>query len=204
MRALVLTLFCLGACGGRQAPPPDEGGELEPYPTVLAPPSSLGGDFAMEQVVTMRHQQGENTFRAVLQKQGDELVLLGLAPHGGRAFVLTQRGTEVTFESFMPRELPFPPEYIFHDIHRAWFKDAPGLGGELEGERVTERAEGGRVVERRYERLDGRPEGAIVVSYGDGLAPGAPVTAAPPPTIELVNGWFGYSATIESSNWQAL
>lgn len=199
-------LFCvslvLWACG-HHTPQPNSG-EVEPYPTVLAAPSTLGGDFAMEQEVTMTHAQGENSFRAVLQKQGDELVLVGLAPHGGRAFVLTQRGTEVSFESFMPRELPFPPEYILHDIHRAWFKDAPGEGGELDGERVTERVHDGRVLERRYERLDGRPEGAIVVTYEGGMAPGAPVSAAPPERVVLDNQWFGYRATITTHNWQAL
>ena len=40
--------------------------------------------------------------------------------------------------------------------------------------------------------------------YGEGLAPGAPVTAAPPETITIDNGWFGYSATITTRNWQAL
>ena len=196
-------LLLAAACGGN-SPQPDNG-EVEPYPTVLAPPSTFGGDFAMEQDVTMTHAEGENTFRAVLQKQGNELVLVGLAPHGGRAFVLTQRGTEVTFENFMPRELPFPAEYILHDIHRAWFKDAPGEGGEMEGERVTEQVADGRVTERRYERLDGQPEGAIVVTYeGPGMAPGAPITEAPPERVVLDNQWFGYRATIETRNWQRL
>ncbi len=202
MAPLFLLVVLVAACGGHTPPP--ENGEVEPYPTVLAPPSSLGGDFAMEQEVTMTHAQGENVFRAVLQKQGDELVLVGLAPHGGRAFVLTQRGTEVSFESFMPRELPFPPEYILHDIHRAWFKDAPGESAEMDGERVTETIEGDRVTERRYERLDGQPEGAIVVSYEGGMVPGAPVTEAPPERVVLDNQWFGYRATIVSRNWQRL
>lgn len=204
MAPFALLLLLAAACGGGQTPQP-ENGEVEPYPTVLAPPSTFGGDFAMEQDVTMAHAQGEEHFRAVLQKQGDELVLVGLAPHGGRAFVLTQRGTEVTFENFMPRELPFPARYVLHDIHRAWFKDAPGEGGEMDGERVTETVVDGRVTERRYERLDGQPEGAIVVDYGDeGIAPEAPVTAAPPSRIVLDNQWFGYRATIVTRNWQPL
>jgi hypothetical protein len=201
---LVALTLTLTACGGSEPRPESPQGSPEPYPTELASPSTFGADFAMEQEVTMRHQRGENTFRAVLQKQGDELILLGLGPHGGRAFVLTQRGQEIEFESFMPRELPFPPAYILHDIHRAWFKDAPGEEAEMDGERVTETVVDGRVTERRYERLDGQPEGAIVVRYEGGLAPGAPVTAAPPETVVLDNGWFGYQAIIRSRNWQEL
>jgi hypothetical protein len=182
------------------------------YPTVLQSPATLGPDFMMEQEVTMTHAEGSNTFRAILQKRGDELVLLGLAPHGGRAFVLTQRGDAVTFESFMPEELPFPAQYILHDIHRTWFHSAgsaePDAQGfrevERDGERIREHVGAGGVSERRFERLDGAPAGAIVVRYGDGLTAGAPHTARPPDEVTFENGWFGYSGRIRTLSWEAL
>lgn len=182
------------------------------YPTVLQPPASLGADFMMEQEVTMTHAEGQNTFRAILQKRGDELVLLGLAPHGGRAFVLTQRGDEITFESFMPEELPFPPRYILHDIHRTWFQSAgdaaPDAEGfrevERDGERIREHVGPAGVTERQFTRLDGAPAGAITVRYGDGLAEGAPHTARPPDETTFENGWFGYTGRVRTLSWEAL
>ena len=208
---LVRALFCglvvvLLGCGPRASDPSPEHPAMtaEAYPTTLAVPSSWPADFAMEQDVTMHHAQGQEHFRAILQKQGATLTLVGLAPHGGRAFVLTQEGQEVTFESFMPRELPFPPRYILQDIHRAWFISAGGGVVEQDGERMEERLQGGKVVERTYRRLDGQPEGTISVRYEGGMEPGAPLTAAPPSRVVMENGWFGYRAVIESRNWQPL
>jgi len=182
------------------------------YPTVLQSPATLGPDFMMEQEVTMTHAEGQNTFRAILQKRGDELMLLGLAPHGGRAFVLTQRGNEITFESFMPEELPFPPRYILHDIHRTWFQSAgdatPDADGwrevERDGERIREHSGPAGVTERHFTRLDATPAGEIVVRYGAGLAQGAPNTARPPSETTFENGWFGYTGTVRTLSWEAL
>jgi len=182
------------------------------YPTVLQPPASLGADFMMEQEVTMTHAEGQNTFRAILQKRGDTLVLLGLAPHGGRAFVLTQRGDEITFESFMPEELPFPPRYILHDIHRTWFQGAgdaaPDADGwrevERDGERIREHVGASGVTERQFTRLDGAPAGTITVRYGEGLPAGAPHTARPPDETRFENGWFGYTGSVRTLSWEAL
>lgn len=205
LRLAPVALVALVACGPRgPSGPPPSSGEVPDYPTTLVPPSELEGDFLMEQEVAMTHPQGANEFRAVLQKQGPRLILLGLAPHGGRAFLLEQTDEGVRFESYMPFELPFPPEYILHDIHRAWFITAPGGVTERDGERIEERKQGSRVLERSYRRLDGSPAGEITVHYEGGLAPGAPLTAAPPETVVLDNGWFGYRATIRTLRWQPL
>jgi hypothetical protein len=187
--------------------PPGEG---PGYPTTMVDPSSIAGDFLVEQEVRMVHPRGENTFRAVLQKRGNQLLLLGLAPHGGRAFLLQQTAEGTTFESYMPFELPFPPEYILHDVHRTWFLGIAGSAAsdrsaERDGERIEERiSPEGAVLERRFTRLDGRPEGTIVVRYGAGLATGAPITAAPPDEVTFDNGWYGYRATVRTLRWQAL
>ncbi|HJL25360.1 MAG TPA: DUF3261 domain-containing protein, partial [Polyangiaceae bacterium LLY-WYZ-15_(1-7)] len=203
-RASLLAALLLAACGPRGGGPPPNAGEGPGYPTEMVDPASLEGDFAMEQEVTMRHPRGEDTFRAVLQKRGGELLLLGLAPHGGRAFLLRQDAEGVSFESYMPFELPFPPEYILHDVHRTWFLGSDGATVERDGERITERLEGGRVVERSFERLDGAPDGTITVRFGEGLAAGAPLSAEPPDEVVLENGWFGYTATIRTLSWQPL
>ena len=162
--SLVVAASVLTGCGPRTVATATPEQLANAYPTVLAAPSALGPDFMMEQEVTMTHAQGAHTFRAILQKRGDELLLLGLAPHGGRAFVLTQRGEhDITFESFMPEELPFPPRYILHDIHRTWFQGAgsaaPDADGwrevERDGERVREHVGPEGITERTFERIPG-------------------------------------------------
>lgn len=188
------------SAGGEHADVPE--GDTSPP---LARPSKLGGDFVLEQRVTMEHPEGENSFRAVLEKKGDRLTLLGLAPHGGRAFVLVQQGDAISFESFMPRKLPFPPEYMMHDVHRAWFlteRDRPAL--QDRGEKLTVEREQGRVVVRRYERTDGRTDEAVEVHYEGGLPEGAPTKAAPPDRVVLENDWYDYTATLETLSWRPL
>lgn len=199
------------ACGGGAGESHHHGAtelEADAYPTTLVPPSSIEGDFALEQEVTITHAEGENGFRAVLQKRGDELVLVGLGPHGGRAFALTQRGTETSFERFVPIELPFPPEYMLYDVQRTWFVPAvpPDAGTsdrsyERDGERVDETWSDGRLASRTYTRLDGEPAGTISVRYPGGLAPDAPMRAAPPDEVTLDNGWFGYAIRVRTLSW---
>ncbi len=200
--ALALSSFLI-ACG----PPTGSVGEVPEgvgYPTVMRPPSELGPDFVMEQEVTMVHPNGEHSFRAVLQKRGGELLLLGLAGHGGRAFSLKQTAEGVEFERFIPIEFPFPPEYILHDVHRTWFVNAPPGETERDGERVVSTVGAGGLVERTFERLDGAPAGVLTVRYEGGLADGAPQTAQPPDEVVVDNAWFGYRATVRTLSWQAL
>jgi hypothetical protein len=200
--ALALSSFLI-ACG----PPTGSGSEMPEgvgYPTVMRPPSELGADFVMEQEVTMVHPNGEHAFRAVLQKRGDELLLLGLAGHGGRAFSLKQTAEGVEFERFIPIEFPFPPEYILHDVHRTWFVDVPPGEAERDGERVVSTVDSSGLIERTFERLDGAPAGVLTVRYEGGLAEGAPQTARPPSEVVVDNAWFGYRATVRTLSWQAL
>jgi len=174
----------------------------------LVDPATLTGDFSLEQEITITHPEGEHSFRAVLEKRGGRLVLLALGPHGGRGFAWTQTGQDVEFEPFIPVELPFPPRYVLEDVHRVWFLAThPPDGGQGEvtrdasGEHEVERFEGGRLMTRSYTRLDHHPAGRIDVDYGEGLAPGAPLTAAPPQDVTLVNGWLGYRLHVHTLRW---
>lgn len=201
VRALLLAAAVaqlVGGCGG--------GPHAEPrYPGTLRPPAELGADVMMRQRLTARWGDGEGNgetveFEAVLQKQGDALILLGLGPHGGRAFLLEHRDGRVRFEPYVDLELPFPPRFILLDVQRVFF---PHLGDgrladgaherELDGEMVRERWREGRLVERTFRRTDGEPDGVVRVDYGEGLAPDHA-----PPRIELHNGWLGYSLTVET------
>jgi hypothetical protein len=202
--ALILAL--LGSCG-----PPPAAGPLPEYPGTLTAvselrsPSALGEAFAFEHRVRSESPEGTHEFRAVLQKQGDTLVIVGLGPHGGRGFSLTQRGEEIEFESQLPRELPFPPRFMLLDVHRVWFRGLDGPlpdgehRGELDGEEIVERWENSRLMERNFRRIDGEPPGLIRVIYEGGLG-----GDEPPPVVRYDNGWFGYRLTITTLSHQRI
>lgn len=206
-RTTTAALLLIAACGGTTT----RNESAAPYPTHVEAPSALPGEWAIEQEVTITHAEGESSFRAVLQKQGDALTMVGLGPHGGRAFVLSQNGTDFDWETFVPIELPFPPEYMLHDVHRTWLQpNQPPVDGSSEliferyGERIHERWDGAKLVERIFERLDGEPQGSIIVTYEGGLSPNAPAAVAPPDVVAFDNGWHGYTATIRTLRYTPL
>ena len=197
MRSGVWLALLFAACGPAAGtrPPVAYPGELSASDTLEAP-SALGDAFMLDQRVRSESEAGNYEFRAVLQLHEGVLTLVGLGPHGGRGFVLTLRGDEVEFESHLPEELPFAPEFMLHDIQRAWFRGlqhepSPPPDGEhtdtIGDERVTERWRDGRLRERTFERVDGEPAGVLRVIYEGGLG-----TDEPPPTVTLDNAWFGY------------
>jgi len=207
IRALA-ALLALSSCGGGQRPPPRPaprypGGLVAP--AALRSPGALGDAFALEQRVRTEYTDGAREFRAVLQRRGGELLLVGLGPHGGRGFVLTQTAAGVDFESHLPEALPFPPEFMLQDIQRVWFR---GLSGPLpdglhretnDGEEVVERWRGGRLLERTFRRLDGDPPGDLRATYEGGLG-----GDAPPEVVRFDNGWLGYTLVLTTLSFQRL
>jgi len=198
-----LVLPMLLACATARPPPEAHTPPFE-YPGTLVEPRTLPGDFMRRQRISAQWKDGGGSFEAVLQKQGNRLLLVGLAPWGSKAFVLEQNGLEVTFRSYVDRELPFPPRNLLLDIHRTYFMGIPGApladgehAAERDGERVVERWAGGRLAERRFARLDGRPPGEIVVVF-------AQDDSAAVPRVELQNGWFGYRLSIETLSEEKL
>ncbi len=201
IRLALLSLLTLSACAAVPPRPP-----ARPYPGALSRPSLHPGDFLRRQKLVARFGESTQAFEAVLQKQGDQLRLIGLTPFGTKAFLLEQDGLEVKFTSYVARELPFPPRYILQDVERVYFgglSEAPlpdgDHQGERDGERVLETWRGGRLLERRFERLAADPPGVLAIRYLGGMVPGTS-----PRLIEIDNGWLGSQLTIETVSEQKL
>jgi hypothetical protein len=170
------------------------------YPTRLEAPGRYPGAYLLRQHVTVRVGEGGGSLDVVVQKRGDELVLLGLTPLGTRAFLLRQRGLAVEHEHYAGPELPFPPVFVLYDVHRALLRpplpgSGPGLrrappGEELHEERWT--AEG--LAERTFRRSDGEPRGVVRIEYAPPWAPG---TLAPA-QVTIDNPWAGYHLRVET------
>lgn len=191
----------------------DGSGEPEPgpgYPGELISTADMGGNFLARQKLRGTFGEQAFAFEAVLQLHDGKLTVLGLTPFGTKAFVLTQTGTEVEFQPLIDREIPFPPEYMLQDIHRAWlwharlpWRDAPpsetAPSVEIAGERVTEQWSENGLVRRTFVRLDDQPPGEIRIDYIGGHRTGRPAKQ-----VVLENGWFGYRLEIQTTDWRML
>jgi hypothetical protein len=201
-------LVLLWACA---TPPPAASPEMTAYQGPLFDPAQAPADFLDRQKVVATYGDVSRSFDAVLQKRGDELTLLGLTPFGTRAFVLTQKGADVSFQTFVGDTVPFPPRYMLIDVQRVFFAPA-GLAGPApdgdgtrqvtrDGEVVTEAWHAGRLVQRTFVRSDSRPPGAISVDYeGGGMAQ----DGTPPRLVVFTNGWYGYRLDITTVSHQRL
>ncbi len=194
-----LLAFCsllLLACGP-SAPPPQTAAQAE-YPGILHPPAELKPDFSVRQHIEAKAQGHSGAFDAVVQKQGDKLVVVGLGPASVRMFVLEQTQAGVGFQQSFGPKLPFPPRNIVVDVHRAYFKKLPEgqTSGTLDDEQVEEVWRGDELAERRFTR--GGQQGAVVVSYG----PGCTRARCAPKTIDLKNPWFSYDLHIENDDYE--
>jgi hypothetical protein len=197
---LGLGLCAALACGGARGPAAGPRMPARDYPGYLAPSETLGRPFVVQQSLRGSYEEHDISLDVVVQLANGKLTLVGLTPFGSRAFVLEQIGSETHFEKFVDREIPFDPKYVLNDVHRVFFR---GLSGprpdgvhseEQHDEKVSETWRGGKLVERRFERLSGDPKGAVVARFSG--AP-SPVIA---PEVQLENQWFGYTITIESSD----
>lgn len=190
------TALTLLACGP-SSPPPQSAAQAE-YPGILHPPAELHPDFSVHQHIEATAYGHSGSFDAVVQKNADKLVVVGLGPASVRMFVLEQTAAGVTFEQSFGPKLPFPPRNIVVDVHRAYFKGLPEgtSSGTVDDERVDEIWRGQDLLERRFTRSD--REGAIVIGYG----PGCTRTRCAPSTITLKNPWFSYELKIENDGYE--
>ncbi|RMG94548.1 MAG: DUF3261 domain-containing protein [Deltaproteobacteria bacterium] len=194
--ALLSSLATTGCTRPRTAPPPDAAAVEDPV--VLLDSRTLPvADFMARQRVTARHPRGVHTFDAVLQLADGTLRMIGLTPFGTKGFLLEQRGTEVRFERFVDLDLPFPPERILFDVHRALFYSAKG--GKADGPdrryalgpafRIDEQLVGDAVVERRF--TDARGHLLARIRFSPPFEPGTL-----PTTVRIEAPPYGYRLEI--------
>jgi hypothetical protein len=206
--ATVATAATLTACG-TQPPAADPSGDASRiYPGELKRPSALGANFAVKQHLRVRFRGREDGFDAVLQKQGDELLVVGLGPVGVRAFVLKQAGDAISFEQRFGPKFPFPPRNVLVDIHRAYFMQlsspppsanaVSSIRGDQDGEQISETWQGGNLIRKSFQRPG--QTGEVTLSYE------GPCTrsACRPSRIALNNGWYGYELIIENEDYMTL
>jgi hypothetical protein len=202
VRRAIVVLVALAACGGPPRHAVFATDAPARYPAVLHPPRTLGPDFMVRQTLTLHAvHDGEPVtaeFDAVLQKRGDELLVLGLGPMNVKAFTVKQDETTIAFDQFMGPPLAFAPRDIIVDVHRVFFKRLPGpapdgtRAGELDGEHVEETWEGGELRRIVFTRPGEPLRGAVRVELG----PGCTQARCEPETATLHNEWFGYTLDV--------
>lgn len=173
----------------------------------LLPAAALEGDLLMRQHVTIVWGDHTESFDAVLQKRGGELVLLGLGVMNAVGFSLTLNEGIVRFENRTGREMLFEPERIMTDVQRvfypwieeAWTCTVCERRGFRAGVEISERIGTTNLEERRFRSI-ARPErGEIVVRYSEWLEdPPVPKHAV------LRDGRFDYELIVETISVERL
>ncbi len=103
---------------------PREADSIE-YPGELVSSDEIPGNFLMRQNLRFRVGDSEGSLEVVVQKYCTEILVIGLTSFGSRVFTIRQQGTEVSAESHVPGEWPFPPQNVLMDIHRVYFLPIP-------------------------------------------------------------------------------
>ncbi len=212
MRALIL-LVAFAACGHPPRTTRIHADAPAEYPGVLRDPRSLPHNFMVRQTLKIHTQRDgkpvDAELDAVVQKQGDTLLIVGLGPMDMKAFTLTQKGSQIELVHFAGPELPFSPRNIVVDVHRVFFMRLPAptqpsysgvLRGELDGEHVEETWKDGQLRASTFTRPGSKLNGAVRVQLGEGCTP----AACEPGSAMLRNEWFGYTLTIVNEGYEAL
>jgi hypothetical protein len=192
LRIALLLLSLLLGCANREPPNGVPGCPVMPVPS-----QSLGDAANLRAQVEIRSHQQKVGFDVIARSSGDELIVIGLSPHGTRLFTVHQRGQEFEVEPTSSSMLRHVALWIMDALHRSHWIESPSaspsdevLDSDRAGEILRESTLG---AGRRREFL--RPPPAPAVA-------GVTIHYAPPSAqggtglIEIRNEWCGYDASI--------
>lgn len=187
--------------------------DVSDYPCTLHDPETIKHDFMVRQTLTIdTKHEGKPvnfSFDAVVQKQGNTLLIIGFGPMRVKAFTLTQKGSHIDFAQFMGPPVPFSPRNILVDVHRVFFKRLPAdpdpkfsgvKHAALDDEMVEETWRDGQLTQAVFTRPGSKWNGAIRIELG----PGCTAKLCEPETATLHNEWFGYKLTIANDSYEEL
>lgn len=176
--------------------------QLPEYRGPLVDPVEMRRDFMWQQRVSALHGDRKGAFDAVVQKQGPELLVLGLTPMKTRGFSLTQKGTNIEYKQFVPFELPFAPASVLYDIHRAFFYNllAPFpeegvIESRFDDESIRDQFSNGHLERRTFFRVSGTQEDLVIEYSGEGYA-----ETTPPRVTTIDNRAYGYRLIVETTS----
>ena len=199
-------LVTLGACVRHaQTARPESGRGLGPGPMLAH--TAVAQQFLWRQRVTASWDGRSESFDAVLQMDGEELMLMGLGPLGRPGFIATLRASGLTFDNRSGRSLPFAPEHIMADVQKVFYPWLPPIPagftgtrvGEYETLAISETYADGWLLARSFRRSDALDRGELRIHY-EGWQPGLPA----PQRATLDNAWYGYRLTIVTVEQQRL
>lgn len=91
----------------------------EGCPGPLEPVASLPRGLQVHGSYRRIGAEGEESLLLVAERQGDELVLVGLSPVGVHVFTVVQEGREARVEEHVRPLYAHPPTDVLSDLHRA-------------------------------------------------------------------------------------
>lgn len=113
---LLLAATQLGCASWRGLPP-----RIADCPGELVSTEALGDDFVARERYRVTRADESLRVDLVIQKRGDQLVLLGFDPLGAKLFQIVQRGTSTEVEAMPRAVVGVPPLNVLRDVHRARF-----------------------------------------------------------------------------------
>jgi hypothetical protein len=119
---LAVGLLWLGACASTPQVPVLAS---EPKVRPLLPPSTLGQDRAMNQVVRTAMGAREFTFNCVVTVKDDVTTVVGLNAVGVRLFTLRHDGSQVQVEKSAGLPAAFDPAHMLADLQLVFWPLAP-------------------------------------------------------------------------------
>ena len=97
---------------------PFQARKIRECPGAVVSTHELTGEFLLRQHVRIESGGARFTMQLVVQKRGDELVLVGLNAIGAVLFTLRQQGIQTELDSLPPPMLEIPPANLLRDFHR--------------------------------------------------------------------------------------